>query len=68
MTTVEGYPLDSRGLQRNTLFHRLLQALIEPTSARSDEQAILETLGNNAAAHGDVRAPRYRQPRLGEAP
>ena len=60
--------LDSRGLQRNALFHQLLQALIELAPAGSDERAILEALSNHAAAHGDVRAPRYRQPRLGEAP
>ena len=60
--------LDSRGLQRNLLFHQLLQALIELAPAGSDERAVLEALSNHAAAHGDLRAPRYRQPRLGEAP
>ena len=60
--------LDSRGLQRNTLFHQLLQALIELSPAGSDERAVLEALSNHAAAHGDVRAPRYRQPGLGETP
>ena len=60
--------LDSRGLQRNALFHQLLQALIELAPANSDERAVLEALSNHAAAHGDVRAPRYRQPRLGETP
>ena len=60
--------LDSRGLQRNALFRQLLQALIELAPAGSDERAILEALSNHAAAHGDVRAPRYRQPRLGETP
>ena len=60
--------LDGRGLQRNALFHQLLQALIELSPAGSDERAILEALSNHTAAHGDVRAPRYRQPRLGEAP
>ena len=60
--------LDSRGLQRNVLFHQILQALIELSAAGSDERAILEALGNHAAAYGDVRAPRYRQPRLGETP
>ena len=60
--------LDSRGLQRNALFHQLLQALIELAPAGSDERAILEALSNHTAAHGDVRAPRYRQPRLGETP
>ena len=60
--------LDSRGLQRNVLFHQILQALIELSAAGSDERAILEALSNHAAAYGDVRAPRYRQPRLGETP
>ena len=60
--------LDGRGLQRNALFHQLLQALIELAPAGSDERAILEALSNHAAAHGDVRAPRHRQPRLEEAP
>ena len=60
--------LDGRGLQRNPLFHQLLQALIELAPAGSDERAVLEALSNHAAAHGDLRAPRYRQPQLGEAP
>lgn len=59
--------LDSRGLQRNALFHQLLQALIELAPAGSDERAVLEAISNHVAAHGDVRAPRYRQPRLEEA-
>ena len=54
--------LDNRGLQRNTLFHQILQALIELAAAGSDERAILEALSNHAAAHGDVRASP--QPRL----
>ena len=60
--------LDSRGLQRNALFHQIIQALIELSAEGSDERAILEALSNHAAAYGDVRAPRYRQPRLGETP
>ena len=57
--------LDSRGLQRDALFHQLLQALIELAPTGSDERAILEALSNHAAAHGDVRAPRYRQLQMG---
>ena len=61
--------LDSRGLQRNALFHQLLQALIELAAMGSnkrvvldsEERSILEALSNHAAAHGDVRAPRQRQ-------
>ncbi len=58
--------LDSRGLQRNALFHQLLQALIELAPAGSDERAVLEAISNHAAAHGDVRAPRYQQIRFGQ--
>ena len=36
--------LDGRGLQRNALFHQLLQALIELAPAGSDERAVLEAL------------------------
>ena len=57
--------LDSRGLQRNALFHQLLQALIELAPADFDERAILEALSNHASAHGDVRAPRHHQLRMG---
>ena len=57
--------LDARGLQRNALFHQILQALIELAAAGSDERAILEALSNHAAAHGDVRAPRQRQLQMG---
>ena len=57
--------LDSRGLQRNDLFHQLLQALIELAPVGSDERAILEALSNHAAAHGEVRAPRHHQLRMG---
>ena len=56
--------LDNRGLQRNALFHQLLQALIELALAGSDERAVLEALSNYAAAHGDVRAPRHHQLRM----
>ena len=54
--------LDSQGLQRNALFHQILQALIELADAGPDERAILEALSNHAAAHGDIRA--LRQGRL----
>ena len=53
--------LDARGLQRNALFHQILQALIELADTGSEERAILEALSNHAAAHGDVRAPRRGQ-------
>ena len=57
--------VDARGLQRNALFHQILQALIELADAGSEERAILEALSNHAAAHGDVRAPRQGQLKLG---
>ena len=58
--------LDSRGLQRNALFHQILQALIELAPAGTDERSILEVLSNHAAAHGNIRAPSTRQMQLGE--
>lgn len=42
--------LNMRGLRRNTLFHQLLQALIE--LARNDERATLESISNHIAARG----------------
>ena len=50
--------LDSRGLQRNALFHQLLQALIELSDHGSEERSTLEAVSNHSAAHGDVRVPR----------
>ena len=50
--------LDSRGLQRNTLFSQLLQALIELAGAGSEERSLLEALSNHVAARGNVQAPR----------
>ena len=58
--------LDTRGLQRNTLFNQILQALIELADARSDERSILEALSNHVSARGDVQASRQRQLQLGE--
>lgn len=42
--------LDARGLRRNTLFHQLLQALIE--LAAGEERALLESISNHVAALG----------------
>ena len=58
--------LDTRGLQRNTLFNQILQALIELADARSDERSILEALSNHVSARGDVQDPRQRKLQLGE--
>ena len=57
--------IDTRGLQRNALFHQLLQALIELASVDSEERSILEALSNHATARGDVKAPRQTRFQLG---
>ena len=54
--------LDARGLTRNALFGRLLQAVIELAPAGSEERAILESLSNHVAARSGVSAAR--QPRM----
>ena len=46
--------LDDRGLLRNALFNRILQALIELADAGSDERSLLEALSNHAVARGGV--------------
>ena len=56
--------LDTRGLQRSTLFNQILQALIELAEAGSDERSILEAISNHIASRGDVRAPRQRRLQL----
>ena len=53
--------LDLRGLQQNSLFHPLLQALIELSDEGSDERSLLEALSNHIAARGDIRAPSQQQ-------
>ena len=57
--------LETRGLQRNALFHQLLQALIELAAVDSEERSILEALSNHAIALGDVKAPRQTRFQLG---
>jgi hypothetical protein len=44
--------LDARGLRRNTLFHQLLQALIELATAGGEERSLLESISNHVAALG----------------
>ena len=58
---VDAY-LESAGLWRDALFHRVLQALVELAEAGSDERAILESLSNHIAARQGLRPPR--QPAL----
>ena len=53
--------LDTRGLQSNSLFSQILQALIELAESGSDERSILEAISNHVAARGDIRSPRQRQ-------
>ena len=50
---VDGY-LDHRGLLRNALFRRLLQALIELAGAGSEERSLLEALSNHTAARAGL--------------
>ncbi len=56
---VDNY-LSDRGLQRNTLFNQILQALIELADEASEERSILEALSTHIAAQGDVRESGQR--------
>jgi hypothetical protein len=56
VTKVDEY-LDVRGLGHSTLFHQLLQALIELAPAGSEERALLESISNHVAARGSL--PMY---------
>ena len=53
--------LDTRGLPRNALFHRILQALIELAENDSEERSLLEALSNRATDRGGTG---YRQGEL----
>ena len=46
--------LDTRGLPRNALFHRIMQALIELAENDSEERSLLEALSNRAADRGGL--------------
>ena len=46
--------LDTRGLPRNALFHRIMQALIELADSDSEERSLLEALSNRAADRGGL--------------
>ena len=46
--------LRDRGLLRNALFRRLLQALIELAAAGSEERSLLEALSNHVATRADL--------------
>lgn len=53
--------LETRGLKRNALFAKLLQALIELSPAGGEERAILESLSNHIALRGGITAPRQAE-------
>jgi|SRR5579884_186832 len=53
VTRVDEY-LDVRGLGHNTLFHQLLQALIELAPTGSEERALLESISNHVAGRGSL--------------
>ncbi len=53
VTRVDEY-LDVRGLGHNTLFHQLLQALIELAPAGSEERSLLESISNHVASRGTL--------------
>jgi putative DNA methylase len=47
--------LDDNGLRRQELFRRLLQSLIELSSAGSEERSLLESISNHIQAKGAVK-------------
>jgi putative DNA methylase len=53
VSVVDEY-LDSRGLRRSTLFHQLLQALIELADAGGEERSLLESISNYVGAQGTI--------------
>jgi hypothetical protein len=53
VTRVDEY-LDVRGLGHNTLFHQLLQALIELAPAGSEERSLLESISNHVGQRGSL--------------
>ena len=59
--------LDTRGLPRNRLFNRILQALIELADEGSEERSLLESVSNHVAGRGGVQARRQRQLQFGGA-
>ena len=64
---VDSY-LSDRGLQRNTLFNQILQALIELAEEASDERSVLEALSNHLATQGGMRKPRETQLQIESGP
>ena len=64
---VDSY-LSDRGLQRNTLFNQILQALIELAEEASDERSVLEALSNHLATQEGMRKPRETQLQIESGP
>jgi hypothetical protein len=56
--------LDEYGLRRHELFKRLLQSLIELSSAGSEERSLLESLSNHVGAKGAVAAVQQTELRF----
>jgi adenine-specific DNA methylase len=50
--------LDDNGLRRQELFRRLLQSLIELSTAGSEERSLLESISNHIQAKGAVKDDR----------
>jgi hypothetical protein len=65
VTKVDEY-LDERGLRRYTLFHQLLQALIELAPAGNEERSLLESISNHVAALGEDKQAEPSLPFDGE--
>ena len=59
--------LDEHGLRRQELFKRLVQSLLELSSAGSDERTLLESLSDHVQAKGARPEDRQAMLALGEA-
>jgi hypothetical protein len=49
--------VDKRGLRRNELFGRVLQAIIELAAAGSEERSLLESISNHLKSTSTTAAP-----------
>ena len=54
--------LDDNGLRRQELFRRLLQSLIELSSAGSEERSLLESISNHIQAKGAINERQLEMP------
>ena len=55
---VDGY-LEARGLWSNSLFARVVQAVLDQAAGGTEERSLLESVQNHLSAKGGRRAPRY---------